>query len=270
MPDNTSVPPTLITATAQHFVSTVWRAARGSCRAGASWSQPAPPATPAPLWLPALNLHLVLRGVGALARPRGLCCWLDWPGSPHHGDTGRRVRGQVAEGMGDNPSLQHSSVPGRAVPGQRGSCHQQHPQHGYGSSCCRGRCWAQTQMSSGAEPVVMCVSECVSVCLSVRLCTCECVCLCAQPGKVTVRERCQQPRNGLGMESVSQIGTQGQPEESCSSPSVVTVSICATAGVGLHETSPPGAGQGACPGGFGQDRGQGVPGGASDGCLAPG
>ncbi|KAL2294941.1 hypothetical protein Nmel_018085, partial [Mimus melanotis] len=64
-------PPTLITATAQHFVSTVWRAASGSCGSGASWSQPAPPATPAPLWLPALNLHLVLRGVGALARPRG-------------------------------------------------------------------------------------------------------------------------------------------------------------------------------------------------------
>lgn len=33
-----------------------------------------------------------------------------------------------------------------------------------------------------------------------------------QPRKVSVWERCQQPRNGLGMESVSQIGTQGQPE----------------------------------------------------------
>lgn len=112
-----------------------------------------------------------------------------------------------------------------------------------------------TQMPSGAEPVVMCVSVC--------LCTCACLCLCAQPTKVTVRERCQQPRNGLGMESMSQIGTQGRPEASRSSPSVVTVSICATAGVGPDEMSPPGAGQGACPGGFGQDRGQGVPGGAT-------
>lgn len=123
---------------------------------------------------------------------------------------GHRKMGTWAGGCGDggNPSLQRSSAPGRAVPGQRGGCHPQHPRHGCGSPCCRGRCWAQTRMSSGAEPVVICVS----LCLSVRLCTCECVCLCAQPGKVAVRERCQQPRKGLGMESVSQIGTQGQPK----------------------------------------------------------
>lgn len=69
--------------------------------------------------------------------------------------------------------------------------------------------------------------QCLRLCVSVCLCTCACVCLCAQSGEVTVQERCQQPRNGLGMESVSQVEPQGQPALSRSSLSTVTISICA-------------------------------------------
>ncbi|XP_064898193.1 paralemmin-1 isoform X2 [Columba livia] len=69
--------------------------------------------------------------------------------------------------------------------------------------------------------------QCLCLCVSVCLCTCACVCLCAQSGEVTVQERCQQPRNGLGMESVSQVEPQGQPALSRSSLSTVTISICA-------------------------------------------
>lgn len=185
---------------------------------------------------------------------------MDWPRSPHHGDTGRRVHGQVAVGMGDHPSLQHS----------RAGCTWESctgPERRLPPAASLARLWQPVLQRQVLGPEHRCHREqsllsCVCLSVSVCLCTCACLCLCAQPAKVTVRERCQQPRNGLGMESVSQIGTQGRPEASRSSPSVVTVSICATAGVGPDEMSPPGAGQGACPGGFGKDRGQEVPGGA--------
>lgn len=51
------------------------------------------------------------------------------------------------------------------------------------------------------------------------LCVCLCKRLCAQPGKVTTQERCQQPKNGFEMESVSQNSGGSQK---CSSPTLLS------------------------------------------------
>lgn len=121
--------------------------------------------------------------------------------------------------------------------------------------------------------VCVCACPCVHVrlCASVCLCTYVCLCLCAQPRKVTVQERCQQPRNGLGMESVSQVEQQGWPEMSHSSPSVVTISICAVA-MGGAGPATPGHPQVPLAGDLGR---AGGPRGAwrscvGEGCLVPG
>lgn len=73
-PDDTSVPPTLITVTAKHFVSIIWQAAS---RLPAALEHPPSQLGPgqppsAPLCdSRLLNLHLMLCGVGALTGPRG-------------------------------------------------------------------------------------------------------------------------------------------------------------------------------------------------------
>lgn len=55
------------------------------------------------------------------------------------------------------------------------------------------------------------------------LCVCVCKRLCAQPGKVAVQERCQQPRNRLEMESVSQ--NSGSSQKQCSSPTLLSWAV---------------------------------------------
>lgn len=119
--------------------------------------------------------------------------------------------------------------------------------------------------------VCVCARPCVHVRLCASVCLCTYVCVCAQPRKVTVQERCQQPRNGLGMESVSQVEPQGWPETSHSSPSVVTISICAVAAGGAGPATP-GHPQVPLAGDLGR---AGGPRGAwrscvGEGCLAPG
>lgn len=223
-PDGTSAPPTLITVTAKHFVSIIWPAAS---RLPAAPEHPqAQPRAPAAARSSALRLPAApdaSRRGGSRRPPRGCATGRAGPGCSHRRDAGRRVRGHVVAGGRGTPFSQHPGAlrhPGEGWRGRRG---------GYQAPGAR--------TPAGAEPVAVCVS--VRVRVSAHVCPCACVCLCAQPGKVTVRERRQQPRNGFGMESVSQVEPQERPEPSCSSLAVVTVSICAVGGAGPAAPGPP-------------------------------
>lgn len=246
-PDGTSAPPTLITVTAKHFVSIIWPAAS---RLPAAPEHPqAQPRAPAAARSSALRLPAApdaSRRGGSRRPPRSCAAGWAGPCCSHRRDAGRRVRGHVAAGGRGTPFSQHPGAlrhPGEGRRGRRG---------GYQSPGAR--------TPAGAEPVAVCVSMRVRVSAHV----CPCVCVCAQPGKVTVRERRQQPRNGFGMESVSQVEPQGRPEPSRSSLAVVTVSICAAGGAGPAAPGPPRclcrgvrAGQGA-KGAWGSRAGEGL------------
>lgn len=232
--DDTSMPPTLITVAAKHFVSILWQAASrlpaapehpqsqpGSGRAPSAPALRLPAAEPAP--------DASQRG-GSCRAPRG--CAAGW-------DTGRWAH--VAAGGSGHPLLaaprgpgctRESCVGASEAAAAAGSI----PRHGHGRGGrrCGGGCRAPEHKPQLERSLLQRARLCASVCLR----TCACVCLCAQPGKVTVRERCRQPRNGLGMESVSQVEPQGWPEPSRSSPSVVTVSICGTAAGGAGPVAP--------------------------------
>lgn len=274
-PDDTSRPPTLITVTAKHFVSIIWQAAsRLPVAPEHPQSRPGPGQTPS---APALRLPAAEPAPDA-SRRGGFCRALQdctagraGPGHSRHWDTGRQARGHMLRGGQGTPSSQHPGArlhPRELLRGQQGVCRRQHPQAQPQQFALRRRVLGLgARTSAGAEPVAMCapvpvrVSVHVRLCVSVCLCTCARVCLCAQPRKVTVRERCQQPRNGLGMESVSQVEPQGWPEPSHSSPSVVTVSICAAAMGGVGPAVP-GHPQVPLPGDSGRAGGQRAPGGA--------
>lgn len=76
----------------------------------------------------------------------------------------------------------------------------------------RDGCQARSTGARRSRVCCVCVSE------RGRPCTWACVCLGVQHGKVTAGERRRQPRKGLGMESVRQIGAQGGQERPAPAP----------------------------------------------------